>query len=103
MITLPDNWRDTLRIDTAKRTMYLHFVNDSGQYFTYFQLLDPAYSMDATLVQIPERAEHGNAYTLGEQLETIAAEPRDQNWKPAPLPLAGMISLAQYLKSQIKP
>lgn len=102
MITLPENWQDTLRIDKPNKTMYLHFVNASGQYFTYFQVIDPAFSMDALLLQIPERAEHGNAYTLGQNLETIPAEPKDQDWKPAPLPFAGMISYSQYLKSQVK-
>lgn len=102
MINLPNNWQDSVRIHAPTKTLYLHLVNDARQYFTYYQVLDPAFTMEATLIQIPARAEGGNAYQLGDKMATKVQEPRDQNWMPAPLPFAGIISLEQYLRNQVK-
>lgn len=102
MIQLPDNWQQTARVNVLstmqKGVLFLHFKNDANQYFTFMQVLDPAFSLEDTLNDIATKsfwADH-KAYVLGSDLTTMDVEPLDQNWVPAPTPGPDMISLAQY-------
>lgn len=100
MIILPPNWQETVRVSPPDRILFLHFKNNANQYYTYYQTLDPAYTIDETLQKIEDHDRSNEAaYVLNADLTTSRVEPLDQNWVPAPLPDRSMCSLEQYRAS----
>lgn len=100
MITLPENWQDLLQISPSRKEIFLHLVNQSGQFYTYYYRLDPAFPLDRVLEEMAAKltASAGNdqAYTLEADLEITKSEPSDQSWEPAPLPASDIISITMY-------
>lgn len=97
MITLPDNWEQTIRISPPAKCLYLHFKNDANQYYTYFQVMDPAFNLDEILMRIDSKDRTAErAYVLNQDLTTEFQEPLDQNWQPAPVVGPVILSIEQY-------
>jgi hypothetical protein len=97
MIQLPENWKDTIRVSPADRSLWLFFKNDANQYFIYYQTFDLALPFDETVDSIGAR--DFSEYPASEMNSDLSIRPvdaLDQNWVPAPLPDTHMLSLAQY-------
>lgn len=98
MITLPNNFLDSLRIMPESRAMFLHYVNEAGQFTTYYQVIDPAYTVEQQLEKVTAGVQAGlSCYRLDpETLAVIREEPANDTWVPAPLPAVNMVSLEQW-------
>lgn len=102
MITLPDNWQEYVLVNTHNNTLLLYLKNSADQYFTYYQQLDKAFSLDDNLDKIGQRdfsttqVYEANPDNLHFRLANATA----QDWKPVPIPLDDVVPLAQYRETQ---
>lgn len=100
MIKLPDNYLDSAYADNTKGLILLHFKNSADEYFSYRYYMDKAFSFSQHLERLERIVREGLtdklAYVLHEDLQMVAVESNNQDWKPAPLIGDGIISFAQY-------
>lgn len=97
MINLPENYLDTAYVDNIKGAVFIHLKNTANEYFTYYYVLDKAFTFEEHL----DRLQHidvtaKKAYILRDDLTTEFVDPTDQGWVPAPLPGVSIISFVQY-------
>lgn len=99
MIQLPDNYLETARVE--ENVLWLHFVNDAAQFWTYRATIDPAISAEEQLKMLEDSLtadslKNAQAYTLNPDLTTNHVDAADQNWKPAPITAANGLSMPQW-------
>lgn len=101
MIALPSDWMSMVRVGTTSNSLYLALINDAGEYYIYYQPLDPAIPLPNVIDQLttrltPERMAAERARRLFRDLHEELGEPTDQNWRPLPLVAHDIVSLDAY-------